>query len=108
MALYGYPTITLKDKDTGKIKKEISCKNIQTIPARMMMTNVGYPRAYYRIGIRSSDASSSPETYIYTTPYRVPKNPFTYINDKEQESYGTIYQAIYADGQKVKTIADVT
>ena len=108
MALYGYPTITLKDKDTGKIKKEISCKNIQTIPARMMMTNVGYAGDSYRIGIRRSGSSSDPETYIYTTPYRIPKNPFTYINNKEQESSGTIYQATYADGQKAKSIADVT
>lgn len=108
MALYGYPTITLKDKDTGKIKKEISCKNIQTIPSRMMMTNVGYAGGYYRIGVRNSGSSSSPETYIYTTPYRMPKNPFTYINDREQESSGTIYQATYADGQKAKSIADVT
>lgn len=108
MALYGYPTITLKDKDTGKIKKEISCKNIQTIPSKMMMTNVGYPGGYYRIGIRNSGSSSDPEAYIYTTPYRMPRNPFTYINNKEQESSGTIYQATYADGQKAKVIADIT
>lgn len=108
MALYGYPTITLKDKDTGKIKKEISCKNIQTIPSKMMMTNVGYPDGSYRIGVRNSGSSSSPETYIYTTPYRMPKNPFTYINNREQESSGTIYQSTYADGQKAKVIADVT
>lgn len=82
MNLYGYPTLVLKDKDTGKIKKEISCKNIQTIPGRLMLSNVGYfaagsyEKQKYRIGERREGGDNTSD--ICTLPFRMPKTPFYY------------------------------
>ena len=84
MNLYGYPTVVLKDKETGRVKREISCKNIQTIPARMMLSNVGYfeyaayNEAVFGIGTRSGSNDNSSD--VYTLPFRMPKTPFYYQN----------------------------
>lgn len=87
MALYGYPTITLKDKDTGKIKKEISCKNIQTIPARMMFSGRYYSSdgyAEYNIGNYAGIVGQEPS--ICTLPYRMPKTPYFAIDTTHNET----------------------
>lgn len=100
MALYGYPTITLKDKDTGKIKKEISCKNIQTIPARMMMSGVKAAGTYSIGSIYTSGYNREPESFIYSLPYRLPKNPYSYISKD--------FNSKFSDGQAAATRSDVT
>lgn len=102
MKSYGYPTITLKDKETGKIKKEISCKNIQTIPAKMMFSSIGYANKQYTLKIRSS-SNSSPTSYIYTMPYRMPKTPYYYMNNTDNSGSFT-----FPDGQRTRAITDVT
>ena len=108
MALYGYPTITLKDKDTGKIKKEISCKNIQTIPARMMfsgryslMPNESSSHDF-SIG-NHGDRSSSKTSFIFTLPYRMPKTPYF---SRGASFYNRGENFLMADGQYVSSYTD--
>ncbi len=109
MALYGYPTITLKDKDTGKIKKEISCKNIQTIPARMMfsgrysLTPGGSSGQGFFIG-NYYDRSNPKTSFIFTLPYRMPKTPYF---SRGPSFYGRSDNVPMADGQYVSSYTDV-
>lgn len=101
MNLYGYPTIVLKDKETGRIKREISCKNIQTIPARMMLSNVGYfegtqyEKSRFYLGTRGGSNDNSSD--IYTFPFRMPKTPFYY--QSRHVGYGG-NKPKFADGQE--------
>ena len=106
MKAYGYPTITLKDKETGKIKKEISCKNIQTIPAKMMFSNIGYINETYTLMIRKS-SSSNPISFIYTMPYRMPKTPYYYMDNRDEEGWRRD-NYIFPDGQASRSVTDVT
>lgn len=106
MNSYGYPTITLKDKETGRVKKEISCKNIQTIPAKMMFSGIGYSGERYKLSIRPS-SSNDPIRYIYTMPYRMPKTPYYYMNDRDEEGWRN-YLFTFPDGQDSRTRTDVT
>ena len=96
MALYGYPTIILRDKDTGKIKKEISCKNIQTIPARMLFSGRYYNSkngpVKYKIGNRDN---SNRSVFVYTLPYRMPKTPYFAIMAPEFNEYRYISDRQY-------------
>ena len=107
MNSYGYPTITLKDKETGRVKKEISCKNIQTIPAKMMFSGIGYSGERYKLSIRPSSSSNDPIRYIYTMPYRMPKTPYYYMNDRDEEGWRN-YLFTFPDGQDSRTRTDVT
>lgn len=106
MNLYGYPTIVLKDKETGRIKREISCKNIQTIPARMMLSNVGYfeyathDEAAFGIGTRSGSNDNSSD--VYTLPFRMPKTPFYYQN---KTPVSPSYNFKFSDGQEYSSSA---
>lgn len=109
MALYGYPTITLKDKDTGKIKKEISCKNIQTLPARMMFSgryslapNASNNIESFSIG---NHLSRDKAPFIFTLPYRMPKTPYF---SRGASFYGESDNFLMADGQYVSSYTDVT
>lgn len=106
MKAYGYPTITLKDKETGKIKKEISCKNIQTIPAKMMFSNIGYIDETYTLMIRQS-SSSNPISFIYTMPYRMPKTPYYYMDNMDEEGWRR-GKYIFPDSQASRVVTDVT
>lgn len=115
MALYGYPTVTLKDKDTGKIKKIISCKNIQTIPARLMFSG-RYWGVYYSSDPRTTredvefqlaNYSDSRYNFLLTLPYRMPKTPYFspnqyLINGSSDTSYPM------ADGQYMFSYPDIT
>lgn len=111
MALYGYPTITLKDKDTGRIKKEISCKNIQTIPARMMFSgkyslmpsDSGNSKGF-SIG-NHYDRSNGKISFIYTFPYRMPKTPYF---ARGASYFGRSDNIQMADGQYISSYTDVT
>nr|DAJ25831.1 MAG TPA: hypothetical protein [Caudoviricetes sp.] len=106
MNLYGYPTIILKDKETGRAKREISCKNIQTIPARMMLSNVGYfehagkDKRQFGIGTRSGSNDNSSD--IYTLPFRMPKTPFYYQN---KYPVSPSYSFKFSDGQEYSSSA---
>lgn len=106
MNLYGYPTIVLKDKETGRVKREISCKNIQTIPARMMLSNVGYfEYADYnerRFGIGTRSGSNDNSSDIYTLPFRMPKTPFYYQN---KTPVSPSYNFKFSDGQEYSSSA---
>lgn len=106
MKAYGYPTITLKDKETGKIKKEISCKNIQTIPAKMMFSNIGYIDETYTLMIRQSSGSNL-ISFIYTMPYRMPKTPYYYMDNRDEEGWRRD-NYIFPDGQASRSVTDVT
>lgn len=105
MNSYGYPTITLKDKETGRIKKEISCKNIQTIPAKMMFSGIGYIGTY-TLMIRES-SGSNPISFIYTMPYRMPKAPYYYMDNRDEEGWRKD-KYIFPDGQASRVVTDVT
>lgn len=106
MNLYGYPTIILKDKETGRAKREISCKNIQTIPARMMLSNVGYfeyadkDKRQFGIGTRSGSNDNSSD--IYTLPFRMPKTPFYYQN---KYPVSPSHSFKFSDGQEYSSSA---
>lgn len=106
MNSYGYPTITLKDKETGRVKKEISCKNIQTIPAKMMFSSTAYPNSGYTLMIRPS-SNNDPISFIYTMPYRMPKTPYYYMDNRDEEGWRRD-SFTFPDGQKSRTRTDVT
>lgn len=106
MNSYGYPTITLKDKETGRVKKEISCKNIQTIPAKMMFSSIGYIGERYTLKVKRF-SSDNPISFIYTMPYRMPKTPYYYMDNRDEEGWGNS-AFTFPDGQKTRTITDTT
>lgn len=106
MNSYGYPTITLKDKETGRIKKEISCKNIQTIPAKMMFSSTEYLNSSYTLMIRPS-GNNNPISFIYTMPYRMPKTPYYYMDNRDEEGWRRD-SFTFPDGQMSRTRTDVT
>lgn len=118
MALYGYPTVTLKDKDTGKIKKIISCKNIQTIPARLMFSgrywngintnirNSSYSQTYFGVGnyMQSWSTTYTNQNFVLTLPYRMPKTPYFAMSHYRFDDSNNAM----ADGQRPVSYPDVT